>query len=144
MTDQALSPKQKIYCAARAEGLSVKDSTDRAGVTEDTGTRWNREPAIWAHIEELQNFTTSGALRILRAKAERAAERVTQLMEPGYQNGAAADTNLRAALATLKFIGAEPAEKREHSGPDGGAIKVNITNEFVDYGDPDDDAGSAP
>lgn len=37
-----------------------------------------------------------------------------------------------------------PKQTNEHTGADGGAIKVNITNEFVDYGDPDDDAASAP
>jgi hypothetical protein len=119
MSTSELSPKQKVYCQARAEGLNVSKSADRAGVVLETASRWNRDPAIWEHIEQLQEFAAKGALRVLRARAERAAERVGELIEPGYNVGNSADVNLRAALATLKFIGAEPAEKKELTGKDG-------------------------
>src|SRR5215217_1336802 len=40
------------------------------------------------------------------------AERVTECMEPG-RGGATGELNLKAALATLRFVGAEPATRQE-------------------------------
>ncbi len=109
----ALSPKQEKYCVARAEGQSCKHAAIIAGVSEPTAWRWNADPAIVARIDALLDVVTGDAVRVLRAKTRRAAERIGELMEPGYNLGGMGSVNLQAAVTTLKMAGLEPAEKKD-------------------------------
>ena len=107
-----LTPQQETYCLARAAGKNGKEAAEIAGIAERTSWDWNADPAIQARIDELQQPVKDAVLRHFRAHALRAAERVTQCMEPG-RAGATGDLNLKAALATLRFVGAEPASKTD-------------------------------
>jgi len=118
----ALTPEQEVYCQQRASGAGVAVSIRNADRSLETATIWNRNPAIAARIDELQADARHRAMRILRAGAERAAERLTELIEPGYNLGKSASVNYQAALSVLKLIGI--AEAQSISGPEGGPIKI--------------------
>jgi hypothetical protein len=118
-----LTRSQLSYCRARAEGCTGKEAAQRAGVSEQAAWKWFRQPAraaaLNAAIDDLQAGVVEEVKRRFRAKALRAAERVAECMEPG-RGGMSGDLNLKAALAVLRFAGAEPADR-----PGGGAT-VNV------------------
>ncbi len=106
MTDHGgLSAAQEAYCAARASGETVRESARRASVTEDTGTRWNRLPAIQAKIEELLEPIRKGAAWQLRAQSMRAAITVVTLMDEKEACRPGAQVRLRAAMTVLDRVG---------------------------------------
>ncbi len=108
----ALDPAEELYCVARAQGDTIVDAAKAAGICEKTAHTWNKRPEVLARIDALQQPVTAEVLRKFRGKALRAAERVIECMEPG-RAGSTGDLNLRAALAVLKFVGAEPATRQE-------------------------------
>ena len=130
-----LSPAQVLYCVARATGKNKKQAATVAGVAENTIYDWLRDPlkahALNAEIDRLLAALVAEERREFKAAVRRARERLVQCMEPGYNLGASADTNIRAALAVLKFAEMEPATRTqsEHTGGNGGPIVV----ERVDF-----------
>src|SRR5215210_2100187 len=108
----ALSSQQEAYALARAAGKNGKEAAEVAGIAERTSWEYNANPAIQARIDELQQPVKDAVLRHFRGHAMRAAERVTECMEPG-RSSATGDLNLKAALAILRFVGAEPATRQE-------------------------------
>jgi len=108
-----LSPAQEIYCTERAAGATIKAAADTAGVAEKTGRRWDDDPTILARVDALQAPIRDDVLRIFRGKARRAAHRIAECIEPGYNLSNAAAINLRAAELTLKHAGFEPSEKKD-------------------------------
>jgi hypothetical protein len=119
----ALSATQRAYCLARARGLSHARAAERAGVTERGAYKWLARPelrdALRAEIDRLQDGVRDEVLRHFRGHAMRAAERITECMEPG-RAAATGELNLKAALAALKFVAPEPA------GSAGGGTTVNV------------------
>ena len=113
-----LSPQQEAYALARAAGKNGKEAAEVAGISERTSWEYNANPTIQARIDDLQQPVKDAVLRHFRGHAMRAAERVTTLIESGV-GGPAGDLNLRASLATLKFVGAEPATRQELKIDDG-------------------------
>ena len=107
-----LDPREEAYCLARARGVTIVDAAREAGICEKTAHVWNKKPEIAARIDDLLAPITAEVMRHFRAHALRAAERVTECMEPG-RGGATGELNLKAALATLRFVGAEPASKTD-------------------------------
>lgn len=130
MAVDGLSPAQELFAIARAAGKSVKDATAAAGCAERTGERWSTDPEVWARIKELQKPAVDNVRRLAKAHSERAVSRLIECIEPGYNLGNSADTNIRAALAVLKFAEAEPATKTQNSGDPDNPQKVII--EFRD------------
>ena len=114
----ALDPREERYCAARAGGATVGAAAREAGVCEATAHVWNKRPEIVARIDALLAPVTADVLRHFRTHAMRAAERVTECIEPG-RGGATGDLNFKAALAVLRFVGAEPATRQEVKIEDG-------------------------
>ncbi len=108
----ALDPREELYCTHRAQGDTIVDAAKAAGICEKTAHTWNKRPEVLARIDALQQPVTAEVLRKFRGKALRAAERVIECMEPG-RAGSTGDLNLKAALAVLKFVGAEPADKAD-------------------------------
>ncbi len=123
-----LPPRRESYCVKRAAGLSSKDAARAVGVSEPTAWRWNADPAVRDRIAALQDAAGVDAVRALRAKARRAAERVAELMEPGHDVGGTAPTNLRASIAVLTLAGVGAAEKREVAGQGGGALVFTVVD----------------
>lgn len=125
-----LTPKQQIYCQDRAVGASSRVAAERAGVTPKTASEWNQLPAIDERIEEIQAPIRKRVMQKFRASAERAAERIIECVEPGYNLGNSADTNLKAAALVLKFAEMEPATKTQLSGDPDAPLTI-IRKEFV-------------
>jgi hypothetical protein len=109
-----LTPKQEIFCLARAAGATVTESSATAGVAQRTGEYWNRRADILARIDELQALATADALRYLKAHALSAARRLVDLMHPG-RTSLIGPTNLAAAKDVLDRVGLKPVEKREQT-----------------------------
>jgi len=105
MTGSDLTPAQEIYCVARAEGATVEKASRLAGVTPDTGTRYNRLSAIQARIEELLVPARRGAQWQLSAQAMRAAITVVTLMDEKEACRPGAQVRLRAAMTVLDRVG---------------------------------------
>ena len=126
----ALTPRQRLYCAARALGQNKKASAKAAGVAENSLYDWLRDPvkahAIDAETDRLLDALVAEERREFKAAVRRARERLVECLEPGHNLGNAADTNIRAALAVLKFAGMEPATRTqaEVGGPNGGPLIV--------------------
>lgn len=125
-----LSPRQELYCIARAEGQLGRDAALAAGVNDVTGRRWHLQPAVLARIDELQADVADEVLRHFRSRALRAARRITECIEPGYNIGNTASVNLDAAKTTLRFVGLDPGQKTQLSGSDGGPLVINL----MDFG----------
>ena len=122
----ALDPREELYCIHRAQGDTIVDAAKAAGICEATAHVWNKRPEVLARIDALQAPVTAEVMRKFRGKATRAAERVVECMEPG-RGGATGELNLKAALAVLKFVGADslvPTERRQLTGADNGPVVV--------------------
>jgi hypothetical protein len=98
-----LSNGRERYALARAQGLTQEQAAASAGVSARTGWAYDHEPAVVARVDEIQADVSARVLRRFRARADRAAERVTELIEPGRVS-TTGELNLKAALATLKFV----------------------------------------
>jgi hypothetical protein len=130
MAVDGLSPAQELFATARADGKSVKEATATAGCAERTGERWSTDPAIIARIKAIQLPAVDNVRRLAKANSERAIKRLVECIEPGYNLGNSADTNIRAALAVLKFAEAEPATRTELSSDPERPVTV-VRKEYV-------------
>ncbi len=109
----ALSEAQKTFCVERAAGATIKDAVAKAGVSQRSGEYWSVNPECLAYVDELQEPIRAEVLRIFKSKAKRAAYRIAECIEPGYNLSNAAAVNLRAAELTLKHAGFEPSDKKD-------------------------------
>ena len=105
MEKRATPAQRETFALALAQGMTTPEAAARAGLKESWGYEHAKDARIIARVEELQGPVADEVMRVFRAKAVRAARRITECIEPGYNLGNAAAINLDAAKATLGFIG---------------------------------------
>lgn len=132
----ALVGKQELFAVARAEGLSAREAAAKHKIPERTAYRWNTEPATLARIDELQEGVAAEVLRVFRAYGRRAAERITECVEPG-RTSATGQLNHAAAKTVLSYV-VRPLSPPKDDAPDGNPH--NLTLQVIDYADAPDPA----
>jgi len=61
-----LTPAQTKFAAAIAEGLTIKEACKSAGISQNTGTSWNRNPRIIAAIAQYEKAATEARYSITK------------------------------------------------------------------------------
>lgn len=115
---EALTPTQRLFVMARAQGKTVRQAAKDAGVARTSPTtNWDMD-AINAAILEVQERMIKDSAAALQHILPDA---ISQL-ETAVHNG-----DLNAIKEVFARIWGKPVDRKELSGPDGGAIPIQHT-----------------
>lgn len=124
MKRAATLAQRETFALTLAQGETVAAAAARAGLSEEWGYLHRSDAAVLARVKELQGPVADEVMRIFRGKAVRAARRITECIEPGYNLGNAAAVNLEAAKTTLGFIGLHHTPQAAASATAAVVVKV--------------------
>lgn len=143
-----LTPKQEKFVAAYIgeARFNATLAAKIAGYSEKSAARigydLKKTPSIRARIDELLEANSLTATEILRELSDVAMRGLHEFIEiTRYDkdgNPVAARMDARAKMEALKLLGQNKGmytEKRELSGPEGSALRIEVV-----YADPDPDA----
>lgn len=77
----ALTPKQRLYAAARAGGQTQAQAAAAAGIGERTGQRWDQLAEVRAEIRRLGDDLLADATRAARSEVRRSVEVIAQVRD---------------------------------------------------------------
>lgn len=121
-----LSPAQRLFVMARARGVNITQSAQEAGVSRNTIYKvWDTDLIAAAILEVQQQMIRDSAVALQHILPD-----AIKQLEAAVESG-----DLNAVKEVFNRVWGKPVERKEISGPDGGAIPVTFMQALDDaYG----------
>lgn len=112
-----LSPAQRLFVMSRARGVNITQAAQDAGVSRNTVYKvWDTELIAAAILEVQQQMIKDSGIALQHILPD-----AIKQLEAAVDSG-----DLNAVKEVFNRVWGKSIERKEVSGPDGGAIPVNI------------------